>query len=329
MYSDCVSCDRGLGRNTELPGFPVGRRIAFDRETGRLWVICRHCEEWNLAVLETRWEAVEAADRLATASEVSANGAEMGLARTAGGLELLRVGGLSRADIANWRYGRIVARRRRFAYVTIAVLGLLAAGVGAAATKASGSGFAGLYVAAVLGFLAWWVLQRWPSVLAWGRTRTGRRWLVCDLFGESLRLKFEAEKPVLQAPGLLRNKQYLGRDALEVAARLIAQRSWSSLHAADVADAVEWVDLAEKRSRRRAAWWQIAKDAPRGHIMRLTLSQQLALEMALREELDRLDMAAEASAAREDWVKADEVGRISDDLLLPDRIVAWMRARRR
>lgn len=111
--------------------------------------------------------------------------------------------------------------------------------------------------------------------------------------------------------------------------RLLARRSWASLHEADVADAVEWVDLAETRSRRRAAWWQIAKDAPRGHVMQLTLSQQLALEMALREELDRLDMEREASSAREDWVRADEVGRISDDLLLPDRILEWIRARRR
>lgn len=133
MYTACVSCDRDLGRNAELPGFPVGRRTAFDRGTGRIWVICRHCEEWNLGLIETRWEAVEAADRLAADSEVSANGTEMGLARTVGGLELLRVGGLSKADIANWRYGRILARRRRLAYATIAVLGVLVAVVGAAA----------------------------------------------------------------------------------------------------------------------------------------------------------------------------------------------------
>jgi hypothetical protein len=24
-----------------------------------LWVVCRHCERWNLSPLEERWEAVE------------------------------------------------------------------------------------------------------------------------------------------------------------------------------------------------------------------------------------------------------------------------------
>ena len=34
---------------------PVGRRLAFDPAKGRLWVVCRSCERWNLTPLEERW----------------------------------------------------------------------------------------------------------------------------------------------------------------------------------------------------------------------------------------------------------------------------------
>jgi hypothetical protein len=138
--------------------------------------------------------------------------------------------------------------------------------------------------------------------------------------------------PVLLVPGIIWDARYEGRDALEVAARLIARRSWASLHEANLAEAVEFVDLAEKNSRgkpERTAWRQLAQPRRGVGVMQQEQNAQLALEMALREELDRLDMVAEAAPAREQWVRADEVGRISDDLLLPERILHWIRAKRR
>ena len=64
MYSTCIFCNRPLGTNSTLASFPVGRRVAFDAAKGRLWVICRRCERWNLSPLDERWEAVEEAERL-------------------------------------------------------------------------------------------------------------------------------------------------------------------------------------------------------------------------------------------------------------------------
>jgi hypothetical protein len=64
MYSACIFCNRPLGSNSVIEEFPVGRRLAFDAEKGRLRVVCRSCERWNLSPLEQRWEAVEAAERL-------------------------------------------------------------------------------------------------------------------------------------------------------------------------------------------------------------------------------------------------------------------------
>ena len=64
MYTKCMFCTKPLGTNEVVETFPVGRRLAFDEARGRLWVVCRKCERWNLTPLEERWEAVEACERI-------------------------------------------------------------------------------------------------------------------------------------------------------------------------------------------------------------------------------------------------------------------------
>ena len=64
MFSTCIFCNKPLGRNESIETFPVGERLAFDPARGRLWVVCRSCERWNLSPLEERWEAIEEAERL-------------------------------------------------------------------------------------------------------------------------------------------------------------------------------------------------------------------------------------------------------------------------
>ena len=59
MYTTCMFCKKPLETNEVVETFPVGRRLAFDSAKGRLWVVCRRCERWNLTPLEERWEAVE------------------------------------------------------------------------------------------------------------------------------------------------------------------------------------------------------------------------------------------------------------------------------
>jgi len=41
MFSTCIFCHGSLGANAVVEHFPVGRRLAFDSEKGRLWVVCR------------------------------------------------------------------------------------------------------------------------------------------------------------------------------------------------------------------------------------------------------------------------------------------------
>src|SRR5205814_5368088 len=113
MYSTCLFCNADLGSNEVLEQFPVGRRLAYDAAKGRLWVVCRRCERWNLTPLEERWEAIEACERLFTSTRLRASTDNIGLARLRGGLELVRIGNPLRPEMAAWRYGDQFGRRRR------------------------------------------------------------------------------------------------------------------------------------------------------------------------------------------------------------------------
>ena len=127
-YVECLFCDAPLGRNTVLATLSVGRRIAFDAEKGRLWVVCRGCERWNLTPLGKRWEAVEDAERRFRATRLRVSTDNVGMARLPEGLALVRIGRPRRPEVAAWRYGDQFGRRRRRA--------IAAGGVGAAAAIA-------------------------------------------------------------------------------------------------------------------------------------------------------------------------------------------------
>lgn len=130
MYSTCLVCNQSLGANESIEHFPVGRRLAFDAARGRLWVVCAQCDEWNLTPLEERWEAIDECERAFRATYVRVSTDQVGLARIADGVELIRIGAPLRPEFAAWRYGhRLAARRRKAAYIA-------GAGVAAAALSA-------------------------------------------------------------------------------------------------------------------------------------------------------------------------------------------------
>ncbi|HTJ21486.1 MAG TPA: hypothetical protein VL383_03785 [Gemmatimonadaceae bacterium] len=110
MYTSCLFCHADLGANHFLPTFPVGRRLAFDPQKGRLWVICTHCGRWNLSPLEERWEAIDASERLFRGTRLRMSTDNIGLAQFRGGFELVRVGPALLPEIASWRYGTRLAR---------------------------------------------------------------------------------------------------------------------------------------------------------------------------------------------------------------------------
>src|SRR3954470_11942404 len=112
MYSTCLFCKSDLGANEAIEHFPVGRRLAFDGAKGRLWVVCRKCERWNLTPLEERWEAIEECERLFVDTRLRVSTDNIGLARLREGLELVRIGSALRPEMAAWRYGDQFGRRR-------------------------------------------------------------------------------------------------------------------------------------------------------------------------------------------------------------------------
>src|SRR5436190_7270700 len=113
MYATCLFCQKDLGRNESFETFPVGQRLAYDAAKGRLWVVCTHCERWNLTPLEERWEAIEQAETLYRDTRRRVSTENIGLAKLRDGTELVRIGEPLRPEFAAWRYGDQFGRRRR------------------------------------------------------------------------------------------------------------------------------------------------------------------------------------------------------------------------
>jgi hypothetical protein len=110
VYTTCLFCHTDLGANHFLPTFPVGRRLAFDPQKGRLWVVCTRCGRWNLSPLEERWEAIDEGERRFRGTRLRMSTDNIGLAQFRGGFELVRVGPALLPEIASWRYGARLAR---------------------------------------------------------------------------------------------------------------------------------------------------------------------------------------------------------------------------
>ena len=139
MYRRCIFCLSGLGKNEVLEAFPVGSRIAFDAWKGRLWAVCPKCMRWNLAPIEERWEPVEEAEKRFRDARLRVHSENIGLAKLPDGTRLIRVGEALPGELAAWRYGaELLKRRRRGLIVGGAV------GVGLVA-------YGGLAIAGVLG----------------------------------------------------------------------------------------------------------------------------------------------------------------------------------
>src|SRR5437764_5490868 len=113
MYATCLFCNKSLGANEAFETFPVGKRLAFDAAKGRLWVVCPHCERWNLSPLEERWEAIEDAERLYRDTRKRVATDNIGLAKLRDGTTIVRIGEPLRPEFAAWRYGDQFGRRRR------------------------------------------------------------------------------------------------------------------------------------------------------------------------------------------------------------------------
>lgn len=343
MYSTCLFCNRDLGRNEVVERFAIGRRLAFDPAKGRLWVVCRGCERWNLTPLEERWEAIEECERLFAATRTRVSTDNVGLSRLRDGLELVRIGEARRPEFAAWRYGDQFGRRRTRQALLVgggvaAVAGLLAGGA-AAGIAVSGFGWsaASLMHHIVKGSPEK-VVARVPTadgaVLHVRRRHLAETLIQRDGSGAfALRLRAKNTAVLLTGEEATRaavlvlpavNRFGGSRDEVQHAVGLIERAQDAGAYVARLAAAAR-VDDAPRDWRRRR--WN-GSDSKTEGLFALPKVDRLALEMALHEAQERRAMEGELAELERAWRDAEEIAGIADDMFLPAGVDERLKALR-
>ena len=318
MYTTCMFCNRPLGANEVVEDFPVGRRLAFDADRGRLWVVCRKCERWNLSPIEERWEAVETCEKLFRATRVRASTENVGLARHPEGLELVRIGRPLREEFAAWRYGDQFGRRRKRALLYgvggAAIVGGIV--VGGVATGVLG----GALLSQSGNFVTMWMHGRTVVKL---RTDDDRilKLKGPDLLGTRLRPAEEGEGYVLEVRKGKKKHQFTGAEAERLTGIIVPKMNHMGGKKQTVREAVSVIEdhghpdrfLSDVVTGDR---FRDKKGIP-GYINKMPAPTKLALEMALHEEQERLALEGELWRLERAWEEAEEIAAISDSLLLP------------
>ena len=335
MYATCLFCNQPLGNNSTFESFPTGRRLAFDAAKGRLWVVCRKCERWNLSPLDERWETIEQAERLYAETRRRVATAEIGFARLAGGTELVRIGAPLRPEFAAWRYGDQFGRRRT-RQILIAGGGLAAVGAlvaGGAAIGVSVASFGWMF--SQFGRMA--IRGSDESIVARVRTDDGRILLVrrrhlaesqlspgsdgtlaLDLRYKNGQARFEGPEAMRIASMVVPAVNRFGGSRTTVAAAVgqIEQVGGPERYVEQLARRAEFLTAVRGRPHRFGRKGRPGKTGLYG----LTTVDRLGLEMALHEDAERRAMAGELALLEAAWRDAEEIAGIADNLLLPNEV---------
>jgi hypothetical protein len=338
LYSTCTFCNQPLGRNEVFESFPVGRRIAFDSERGRLWVVCRSCERWNLSPLEERWEVVELCEREYSSARLRASTENIGLAKLREGLELVRIGQPQRPEFAAWRYGDQFGRRQRQMILKVGA-GLTGLGVIVAGATTAGFGmigFAGLVINR-----ATQIVQGNPQEVIARLDTPGGQVKIKRLDLARVRLATapgspwglyvphpDGHMPVLRKTweDVLDEHLITGEAAESAVRQLLPAVNRFGGSAKRVREAVSLLEAADpstyiaRVAAERSAWSQDAV------LSRIPYSVRLALEMASHEEIERRALEGELSLLEQAWREAEEIAGISDNLFLPESFTERLRS---
>ena len=328
MYCACIFCSAKLGANESIERFPVGRTLAFDAAKGRLWAVCPKCARWNLAPIEERWEAIDDAERLFRDTRLRAQSENVGLAKLRDGTRLIRVGKALRGELALWRYGAGLLRRRRLD-LSIRALGYV--GYAAWGFGPIGGAVGGL---TVLGHGLRDLSRQWSgsrlmaklSAMEAGDGKPAaikRKHIVGATLGKGqeggLRLKLAGIERAGQEPDesgyffkeTRRDVVLQGPVAERVLARGMAYLNAKGAPRSTLDDAVSAIARAEKSGgyvRRAAGWGMVLGETPRDP------AEPVALEMALHEEQERRAMDGELAELEAMWREAEEIAAIADAL---------------
>jgi hypothetical protein len=321
VYRTCIYCNRNLGDNEAVEQFPVGRRLAFDSEKGRLWVVCERCRRWNLSPLDERWEAIEECERQFRGTRLRYSTDNIGLARHREGLELVRIGRPQRPEFAAWRYGKHFLRRRARRIVKATLQGV------------------GYTLTSFIGVFAFFFTDENSKVVARVHDENGKR-----LAGVRRDLKELEVKPgdspgrwKLRVPfrpwekyGFLRGArahgdrgivELEGSTAIRAASHVLPRINSFGAKSDQVTRAVRLIEEVGEPERLFALTPEIAEQT---RLTRMDLETRLALEMAAHEESERRAMEGELAALEAAWREAEEIAAIADRLLLPSSIDDWI-----
>ncbi|HKJ91617.1 MAG TPA: hypothetical protein VJ957_00550 [Longimicrobiales bacterium] len=338
-----------------MESFPVGRRVAFDPERGRLWVVCPRCRQWNLAPLEERWETLEVLERLYRDTPTRYSTEHIGLARMRDGLDVVRIGEPGRPEYAAWRYGgELLLRRRR----TLIIGGVVAVG-GAAVLGGVVGGIS--MTAAVNLFNLGRVLPHYRGVLRpvahvelgggkrVGLTRrhvgharvepgrdggwrlvfpyvpavSGRGWKSLRWAAGSASVRHDPvatlhdDAAVRAAAHILPalNASGASRRTVESAARFVEATGTAG-------EAFATASLTTPSLRRVFVG---PARLPENALYRLPAAVRLGLEMATQEAAERDALEDELAVLEREWREAEEIAAIADDLVLPGRVRRFLR----
>ncbi|HEU4885782.1 MAG TPA: hypothetical protein VFT45_26335 [Longimicrobium sp.] len=335
MYRSCIFCSAPLGSNESIERFPVGRSLAFDGEKGRLWAVCPRCARWNLAPLEERWEAMEEAERLFRDTRLRVQRENISLAKLPDGTRLVRVGQALAGELAAWRYGETLFRRRRRHLLAGGAVAAVGAAMFVAGIAGAGFGAASVYYIPGIVRRAWYkaqgarVVQRLPPA-AGGEPVTVRR---RDLSGAKL---VQADGVLgIHFPRLLdegkEHRPFVGGEAVYTrtralplvvagdAARTLLARSMVHVNAQGARRG--GVEAALQRISIAGSPDAFLLDAARRQRVLVPLDREaaepvgnLALEMALHEETERRALDGELAMLEGMWRQAEEIAAIADRL---------------
>ena len=328
MYSTCIFCHAALEANDTIEHFPVGRRLAFDADRGRLWVVCRRCRQWNLTPTEERWEAIEECERFYRDTRLRVSTDQIGLARLASGLELVRIGRPQRPEFAAWRYGDQLGRRRRSAMLK-AGIGLGALGALVVSGAAAGVGIGGF---------GWIIGQVGERIVKGSPDRIVARLPVPDVGEVAVRGKHLNHLQLLSSDnsrwqlGLPHRKQIVtleGEAAVQALGKLLPQLNRFGGSRDRVTEAVALIEREADPIRFFDIAARQAAERSKAKISALPEATRLALEMAAHEDSERRALEGELALLEQAWKEAEEVAAIADNMFLPSFVEDWMRRHRK
>ena len=325
MYRKCLVCDQEFAENDALEHLTRGRKVAYDPEKGRLWLICRSCSRWSLIPIESRWEALEELEKLVRdQARVLSRTDNVALMR-AGRLEIVRVGRARLREEAWWRYGREL-RQRRERFRKLSTAGTIGAAAAIAGSWATGG----------IGFVtAWLVWDNAPKVVT-----GGARWLrfgstawrgrgECMRCGRPVGRVRYAERGGLilsageESPGVIircsrceqaRDSGMLltGQEASRTLRKVLGYHHFAGASERRVEKAVGLIEASGgperlpmrilKRNRRFGDVGQVGR---------------VALEIAVHEETERRLLAMELAELEAHWRREEELASIMDGELTP------------